>query len=227
VINGKVTGLGRRLDEQIGSGQRASLDDWEEVMPPGTWTHLAATFDFNRGRILLYKNGVLLAMSNNSVDSWDTTGQTDYTSSSNAGGIKIGGSYPDNSQERNPFNGRIDELMFFNKTLTAEEVADQFALISNIDGDFNLDGKVDAADYSVWRDNLDNRFTPADYLVWKSNFGAVAPTSGGGAAAGHSQTVPEPSSYSLLIFALTLQFGRVFTPSRSRRRSLACARPAS
>ncbi len=73
VIDGKVTGLGRRLDGQTGSGQRSSLQDWDEVMPPGIWTHLTATFDFNRGRILLYKNGSPLASSNNSTDNWETT----------------------------------------------------------------------------------------------------------------------------------------------------------
>jgi Concanavalin A-like lectin/glucanases superfamily len=215
VINGKVTGLGRRLDEQSGSGQRASVDDWEDVMPPGEWTHLCATFEFNRGRIMLYKNGQPLDTSFNSTGSWDTSPQIDYTSSSNAGGIKIGGSYPDDSQERNSFNGRIDELMFFNKTLTDQEVASQFDLISNIDGDFNLDGMVDSADYVVWRDNLNGGFTPADYLVWKSNFGAVAPTSG--AAAVSTPAVPEPGTGSLLALTIACVFGRFFLSQRPRR----------
>jgi Dockerin type I domain len=56
---------------------------------------------------------------------------------------------------------------------------------STVFGDFNLDGVVDAADYSVWRDHLGNIVTPytsadgngngvvdaADYEVWKSHFG--------------------------------------------------------
>jgi len=51
-------------------------------------------------------------------------------------------------------------------------------------GDFNNDGKVDAADYTVWRDNLGGSSSAlngmvrrqrllfqADYDLWKTNFG--------------------------------------------------------
>ena len=52
-------------------------------------------------------------------------------------------------------------------------------------GDFNNNGVVDAADFTVWRDNLGlsvalpNDTTPgevtwADYDLWVSNFGATA-----------------------------------------------------
>lgn len=55
-------------------------------------------------------------------------------------------------------------------------------------GDYNNDAVVDAADYTVWRDNLGtsvalpgditpNKVSSDDYLVWKNNFGA---TSGNG-----------------------------------------------
>lgn len=197
VINGKVTGLGRRLDNQNGSGQRASVDDWHVVMPPGVWTHLTAAFDFDHGTIDLYKNGLPLESSETNTDSWNINDNVNRTSNTNAGGIKIGGSYPDNSEERNPFNGRIDELMFFNKTLTASEVATQSELVRNISGDFNRDGEVDAADYCVWRDGLDSIYSMADYDVWKSHFGQFA---GSGTGSGGSAAVPEPAS-STLAFA--------------------------
>ncbi|HVT81444.1 MAG TPA: LamG domain-containing protein [Phycisphaerae bacterium] len=131
VINGKVTAMGRRLDNQSGSGQRASAENWDVVMPPNQWTHLAATYDFEKGTIELYKNGKPLASAAAQVTNWQLkAGEKNPTSNTAAGGIKIGGSHPDNSKEQNPFNGRIDELMFFNKALTAEEVAAQFKLIS-------------------------------------------------------------------------------------------------
>jgi hypothetical protein len=38
-------------------------------------------------------------------------------------------------------------------------------------GDFNTNGVVDAADYTVWRDNLSGQFTPADYDLWANNYG--------------------------------------------------------
>jgi hypothetical protein len=46
-------------------------------------------------------------------------------------------------------------------------------------GDFNADGIVNLADYTVWRDNLGGTYTAADYQVWKENFGntGLAPNS--------------------------------------------------
>jgi hypothetical protein len=41
-----------------------------------------------------------------------------------------------------------------------------------VDGDFNGNGVVDAADYVVWRDNMGGSRTQTDYSVWKSNFGS-------------------------------------------------------
>jgi hypothetical protein len=217
VINGKVTGLGRRLDSQVGSGQRESLDDWHVVAPPGVWTHLTATFDFDHGTIDLYKNGLPLAASPANTSAWNVNNNTNRTSTSNAGGIKIGGSYPDNSQEFNPFNGRIDELMFFKKTLTASEVAAQFALVSNIPGDFNLDGTVDAADYTLWRDHLGdtaslaNDPTPGvgedDYDRWRANFGRSA-IPGAGAMGLATSSVPEPAIGALMLLASLLPIRR-------------------
>jgi len=54
-------------------------------------------------------------------------------------------------------------------------------------GDFNGNGVVDAADYTLWQDGLNGAYTQADYLVWKNNFGN---SSGNGSSA----AVPEPAS---------------------------------
>ncbi|QDU91607.1 Autotransporter-associated beta strand repeat protein [Pirellulimonas nuda] len=77
-------------------------------------------------------------------------------------------------------------------------------------GDYNSDGFVDAADYTVWRDNLGTNFalpnrdpanmgviSNADYTTWKSNFGLPA---AGGALSGGA--VPEPGGLVLLAFAV-------------------------
>ena len=53
--------------------------------------------------------------------------EPDLTFATSPAGIKIGDSYPQNTQEFNAFNGRFDDLMFFNKTLNAAEVASQYA----------------------------------------------------------------------------------------------------
>jgi Pel9A-like, right handed beta helix region len=64
-------------------------------------------------------------------------------------------------------------------------------------GDFNNDGLVDAADYTVWRDHLGSVFTSAEYETWRMYFGSTS--SGGGALAG----VPEPEARWMFGFALT------------------------
>lgn len=90
-----------------------------------------------------------------------------------------------------------------------------------IQGDYNFDGHVDAADYSLWRDSLgqvgaglaadgngDGRIDAGDLGVWNSNFGqSIA----GGAAS--LAAVPEPASLALLWLMLL----RVH-PIRCRRR---------
>ncbi|MEN1678132.1 MAG: glycosyl hydrolase [Planctomycetota bacterium] len=84
-------------------------------------------------------------------------------------------------------------------------------------GDYNGDGLVDAADFTVWRDTLgdaaapqtgadgdgDGMITAADYEVWRSAFGQAAPGFG-------SAAVPEPT-------ALLLVMGPLALCSRRRR----------
>jgi hypothetical protein len=81
------------------------------------------------------------------------------------------------------------------------------AYILGTPGDFNSDGLVNAADYTVWRDHLGQPAgtLPNDtaggtigadqYNLWKSNFGAGA----GSAAA--TVAVPEPSAAALVFLA--------------------------
>ncbi|QDU56480.1 autotransporter-associated beta strand repeat-containing protein [Aeoliella mucimassa] len=74
-------------------------------------------------------------------------------------------------------------------------------------GDFNSDGIVNLADYTVWRDtlgsvggglaadaNADLRIDMDDYLAWKANFGATMP-----APRFDQSQVPEPSAWLLAI----------------------------
>jgi cyclophilin family peptidyl-prolyl cis-trans isomerase len=94
--------------------------------------------------------------------------------------------------------------------------------------DYNHDGVVDAADFSMWRDTLGTNVMPftgadgsgngiidqADFTIWKTNFGETSGgSSGSGSSApGSAGAVPEPSSIVL--------FGLAFAPfiiSRARR----------
>lgn len=124
----RLVALGRRED----SGSSlilAANDDWKALLPADTWTHLAATFDFDDGTMALYRNGDPLSASYTTTgDSWQVIGEPepDVTSASNPAGIKVGGSFPQNTAERNAFNGRFDDLMFFDRALSATEVRAQF-----------------------------------------------------------------------------------------------------
>jgi hypothetical protein len=74
----------------------------------------------------------------------------------------------------------------------------------SVDGDFNGDGVVNLADYTVWRDNLGAEendtvlsgngnggvVDATDYQLWKTNFGA----GGTGAIAAGAASVPEPAA---------------------------------
>jgi len=67
-------------------------------------------------------------------------------------------------------------------------------------GDYNGDGKVDAADYVTWRKNpAANGGDPAGYTTWRNNFGL--PGSGNGLSAG---AVPEPTGVVLLLVGMLL-----------------------
>jgi hypothetical protein len=81
--------------------------------------------------------------------------------------------------------------------------------VVGLSGDFNSDGIVDAADYTVWRDHLGEAdetnlghngdggdVSAADYELWVAHFGESNP--GGGAVAGQ---VPEPGVLWLLLTA--------------------------
>lgn len=75
------------------------------------------------------------------------------------------------------------------------------AVVPVVAGDYNADGVVDSADYTVWRDSLGQLGTglaadgdlsgevdSADFLVWSSNFGNSA------SVAFEQSTVPEPTT---------------------------------
>lgn len=94
-------------------------------------------------------------------------------------------------------NGRYS---LFDQNGNLNDAATVFEEFLPAPGDFNRDGFVDAADYTIWRDGFGSRYDEADYADWKANFGAGG---GGGSSAGTSPSraaVPEPASL-LLIFA--------------------------
>jgi hypothetical protein len=104
------------------------------------------------------------------------------------------------------------------------------SLIVGLPGDYNGNGQVDAADYTVWRNSLgqpvpsgtladgdgNSMIDNQDYLVWRQNFGATAIVSGSGAAVpGEPTAVPEPTTLVLVALAATT----IRRPRRLARRA--------
>lgn len=93
-------------------------------------------------------------------------------------------------------------------------------------GDYNNNGVVDAADYTVWRNmvgqsgdglaadgDLSGTVDGADFDLWQASFGAPS----GGAGALSRGAVPEPSSLLLLAIAIGALFGWRAAGRRGRR----------
>ncbi|TWT89778.1 hypothetical protein Mal64_01570 [Pseudobythopirellula maris] len=78
------------------------------------------------------------------------------------------------------------------------------------EGDYNNDGMVNAADFTVWRDHLGEEFTllnesvtpgvvtEEDYQVWVANFGSISPLF----SEASNATVPVPAAAFLLALAV-------------------------
>ncbi|MBB6429842.1 PEP-CTERM sorting domain-containing protein [Algisphaera agarilytica] len=86
--------------------------------------------------------------------------------------------------------------------------------LTQVLGDYNLNGTVDAADYTVWADNFGSTtnlaadgngngiIDAADYTVWQDNFGA------GNASALSLLPIPEPGTLALLGLGLPMMLRR-------------------
>jgi hypothetical protein len=73
--------------------------------------------------------------------------------------------------------------------------------ITAVPGDFNGDGRVDAADYVAWRkDPAGHGGNPAGYQMWRQNFGKG--TSGSGTGFDTTSAIPEPASLLLIVLGV-------------------------
>lgn len=97
-------------------------------------------------------------------------------------------------------------------TIIVDDISVAFQDAAVLAGDYNGDGLVDAADYTVWRDTLgqagaglaadgngDDVIDGADYEVWKTNFGASL--GAGGGLSPLVPAVPEPGTWVLVAVA--------------------------
>jgi hypothetical protein len=123
---------------------------------------------------------------------------------------------------RKRYAGKEQQQVALNEVselLAALEIAQATALLNLVapPGDFDGDGDVDAADYSVWRatfgaqsvlagsgadGNYDGAIDTADYVVWREGFSANIGVSGASSAAA---SVPETTTSALVgLAAMTL-----------------------
>jgi hypothetical protein len=85
-----------------------------------------------------------------------------------------------------------------------------------VPGDYNGDGTVDAADYTVWRDSLgltgnnlaadgngNGVIDAGDYDVWMAHFGDHA-----GSGSGSAATVPEPATLAIALIGAIVVVSR-------------------
>jgi hypothetical protein len=91
------------------------------------------------------------------------------------------------------------------------EIPISFEVVSGgLLGDYNDNGKVDAADYVVWRKGLGSIYAQSDYDVWRAHFGQTD-----GSAASQLSAVPEPITLMMLIVGLLpMVVNRAAVPER-------------
>jgi len=126
----RLVALARRVDG-ASSQTFAASEDWQTLLPLGEWVFLAATFDFDAGTMALYRNGKPLAgFYALPGDPWGVLGppEPDFTSATDPRGIKIGGSFPQDTRETNPCSCRMDSLMFLDRALSRGAVQAQYRL---------------------------------------------------------------------------------------------------
>jgi hypothetical protein len=91
-----------------------------------------------------------------------------------------------------------------NALVSVDEI--RFSAVQGVQGDYNNNGVVDAADYVLWRNGgpLQNEVdapgtvNAADYTAWRARFGS---TSGSGSLSG-SSAVPEPGTAACMLIGL-------------------------
>ena len=197
--NGRLGGLG--IDAHTGqllyvsgaTGFTAPANN--PLVDFGTWNHFRIVVDYQPHTYSVYLNGTQWKSAIPFVDG--TPGLNKITNASVAAV---------------PVQGDFDSL-----AAPGTAFIDNFVIRDGLLGDYDLDGDVDLADFTVWKQSLNSSVaTPgyfadgnnsggvdaADFTVWRDNFGAsiVSAIGSGGLAGGNA--VPEPSSWLLFLLGL-------------------------
>jgi fibronectin-binding autotransporter adhesin len=129
-----------------------------------------------------------------------------------------------------PAGPQTGTALGFNVTLNVDNSVDHVVTLSidsvaGVNGDYNDNDVVDAADYVLWRrgGNLENDPTagnqPGDYDYWRARFGNISNGAGTSAGTlGGQSAVPEPGTCCLLCFVgITLITTQRMGAGRRRR----------
>ncbi len=87
--------------------------------------------------------------------------------------------------------------------------------LAALDGDFDLDGDVDGADFLDWQQGFGSSFDADDLVVWQANFGVV------GQESSSSAVIPEPAAWALAAAGMGGVLGRA-RRHRGVRKQAAC-----
>lgn len=155
---------------------------------------------FDVAEVLSYADGVFGAIDG----PWN---MTDYA----AGGILVADYVGGRVSLVRDMNGDGDALDIGEVVLFADGIGapvDIVALLTDLSGDFNRDGTVDAADYVLWRSNPSAYGDALGYMEWVNNFGQTAASGSAHIASGDSleanDAVPEPAAAALLLALVSL-----------------------
>ena len=196
-----------------------------EPWPLNEWFHVAFTYDKNAsggaGEFAMYFNGVKIrsgapngqtsGVPTGPIDlgDWDLRAVGDFYD-----GLGIG-AVMDTGGRR--LHGLMDEFYIFSRALSDAEIGTLVTLAEPLPpllGDYNRNGVVDIADYTVWRDqfgllveqgsgpdgNVNGFVDSFDRLIWHENYGNTSSAAG-------SAPIPEPTSASLAIIGLVAAMG--------------------
>jgi len=110
-------------------------------------------------------------------------------------------------------------LTWIEETIAANSLTSPLPL----PGDFDGDGSVDGADFLAWQRGFGAAFGLEDLTDWETNFGASSGFGDAAAQFPQSQTIPEPSSYALLLLGFA---GVLFTRNSWTCRNISCEQTA-
>jgi hypothetical protein len=206
------TSVGHPWPNQLAVNGGATGTPW----PLNEWHHVAITYDYNgdwdgaasasTGHLDVFYDGVKIKTQGNTgpgtlAGPWQLRGFADFYD-----GLGLGAVYDSGSRRT---EGWLDETYIFNRKLTDAEVLTLYNIAPpGVPGDYNGNGKVDGADYVLWRNggpllnevDVPGTVNAADYTEWRSRFGN--PPGSGSVAA-----VPEPASLGVLLVCLGILAG--------------------